>query len=77
MGLIQENVVQERKTCRKILKIGSIHKHGNMLQNFEEVIEQMNKVINFINLTYNSTCIPGKGANKIFGMNSPETSKAA
>lgn len=37
----------------------------------------MNKVINFINLTYNSACIPGKGANKIFGMKSPETTKAS
>lgn len=34
MELIQENFVQEKETCRKILKIGSIHKHGNMLQNF-------------------------------------------
>lgn len=44
---------------------------------FKEIIEQMNKVINFINLTYHSACIPGKGSNKIFGMKSPETSKAA
>lgn len=31
-----------------------------------QIIEQINKVINFINLTYNSACIPGKVANKIF-----------
>lgn len=42
----------------------------------KEIFEQMNKVINFINLTYSSACIPGKVAKKIFGKKSPETSKA-
>lgn len=30
----------------------------------KEIFEQMNKVINFINLTYSSACIPGKVAKK-------------
>lgn len=36
----------------------------------------MNKVVDFINLTYSSACIPGKVANQIFGKKSPEMSKA-
>lgn len=42
----------------------------------KETIEQMNKVVDFINLPYNSACIPGKVANQIFGKKNPEIGKA-
>lgn len=77
MGLIQKNILQERKTCREYYKLVAFTNLIICFRIFKEIIEQMNKVINFINLTYSSACVPGKGANKIFGIKSSETSKAA
>lgn len=59
MGLIQENIVQEEKDAEKYYKLVAFTNMAMCFRIFKEIIEQMNKVINFINLTYNSACISG------------------
>lgn len=68
---------KKEEDAEKYYKLVAFTNMAMCFRIFKEIIEQMNKVINFINLTYNSVCVSGKGANKIFGKKSPETSKAA